>query len=140
MNNQITTNSNTFFFKNSLGKIQDDYIRLGIKQQKVYIREIAFLQVQEQVDKTTNYIAAFVGILSVLSTFLIVRSDLLILILSISTVLCLLICTFYKKNNYAVQVVFFSDNQIDIKIHKNQQKGAITFIKKLSIYRYQPQI
>jgi len=80
------------------------------------------------------------GILSVLGTFLIVRSELLIIILSVSTVLCLLISTFYKKEKCAVQVVFFSNDQIDIKINKNQEKGAIEFIKKLSIYRYQPQI
>lgn len=140
MNNELTTNPNTFFFKNNFGKIQDDYIRLGIKQQKVYIREIAFLQVQQQVDKKTNYIAALLGIISMLSTFLVVKSDLLILILSISAVLCLVVSTFYKKENCSVQVVFYSDHEIDFKIHKNQQKGAIEFIKKLSVYRYQPRI
>lgn len=131
------TEQNTSFFKNSFGKIKADYIRLRYKQKKIDIKEIAFLQVQEEVDKTINYIALFIGTFFGMGAFFNNRTAFLFMLFSIGSILSLLISAFYKKTNCFVQIVFFRDAQIVIKINKYQQKAALEFIKKLAIYRNQ---
>lgn len=129
--------SENLFFENNFGKIYEDSILININEQKLHIKEIAFLQIKSQVDKTYNFTAFILGIVMLIKATLTNNNSVFFLLLIIFMMMCFVIGVFYKKENYFVQVVFCRAEQIAIRINKNQRKETDVFIKKLSIYRHQ---
>lgn len=134
---QSLMEKSTIYFENNFGKIYGDCICIGEGNQILEIKEVAFLRIRSQVDKTYNGIALMISVIAFINVFYFQNNFMLLSLLMGITVLNFFIFIMFKKEVFFVQVILCRIEQIVIKINKKQQGEVDEFVRKLSIYRHQ---
>jgi hypothetical protein len=128
---------NIIYFENNFGKIYGDTICIRVENQILEIKEVAFLRIRSQIDKTYNGIAFMISVIAFINMFYFQKNFMFFSILMGITVMSFFLFIMFKKEVFFVQVILCRIEQVVIKINKKQQGEVDEFVRKLSIYRQQ---